>query len=111
MTDPVEKTNALNQHFQSVFTSEDNSSIPIPDKGQSLFPSLPILFEITKEGVYNLSNYYDTSKSPGPDSLHPYVLKATAAEISSIITHIFKQSLESGMVPSQWKHAYVTPNI
>ena len=50
----------------------------------------------------------DTSKSPGPDSLHPYVLKATAAEISPIITHIFKQSLESGQVPSQWKHAYVT---
>jgi len=108
MTDPVEKANALNQHFQSVFTSEDNSSIPIPDKGPSLFPSLPI-FEITEEGVYNLLSNCDTSKSPGPDSLHPYALKATAAEISPIITHIFKQSLESGTVPSQWKHAYVTP--
>ena len=80
----------------------------IPDKGPSLFPSLPT-FEITEQGVYNLLSTCDTSKSPGPDSLHPYVLKATAAELSPILTHIFKQSLESGEVPLQWKHAYVTP--
>ena len=106
ITNPVEKTDTLNQHFQSVFTSEDNSNIP--DKGPSLFPSLPT-FEITEQGVYNLLSTCDTSKSPGPDSLHPYVLKATAAELSPILTHIFKQSLESGEVPLQWKHAYVTP--
>ena len=102
----MEKADTFNQHFQSVFTSEDNSNIP--DKGPSLFPSLPT-FEITEQGVYNLLSTCDTSKSPGPDSLHPYVLKATAAELSPILTHIFKQSLESGDVPLQWKHAYVTP--
>ena len=26
-----------------------------------------------------------------------------------MLTHIFKQSLETGTVPSQWKHAYVSP--
>ena len=26
-----------------------------------------------------------------------------------MLTHIFKQSLETGIVPSQWKHAYVSP--
>ena len=26
-----------------------------------------------------------------------------------MLTHILKQSLESGTVPSEWKHAYVTP--
>ena len=49
------------------------------------------------------------SKFLGPDSLHPYVLKATAAELSPILTHLFKQSSQCGKVPSQWKHAYVTP--
>ena len=93
----MEKADTLNQHFQSVFTSKDNSNIP--DKGPSLFPSLPT-FEITEQGVYNLLSTCDTSKSPGPDSLHLYV---------PILTHIFKQSLESGEVPLQWKHAYVTP--
>jgi len=48
-------------------------------------------------------------KSPGPNSIHPYVLKAIAAEISPILTNIFQLSLNSGTVPSQWKHAYVSP--
>ena len=26
-----------------------------------------------------------------------------------MLTHIFKQSLETGAVPFQWKHAYVSP--
>ena len=105
VTDSLGKANILNQHFQSIFTTEDNN---IPDKGPSLFPSLPS-FEITEQGVYNLLTNCDTSKSPGPDSLHPCILKTTAAEFSPILTHIFKQSLESGTVSLQWKHAYVTP--
>ncbi|XP_065886047.1 uncharacterized protein [Dysidea avara] len=98
LTDPFDKANILNQHFKSVFTIEDTSTIP--DKGPSLFPSLP-MFEITEQGVYNLLSNCDSSKSPGPDSIHPYVLKTTATKISPILTHIFKQSLESGTVPSE----------
>ena len=43
------------------------------------------------------------------DKLHPYALKATAAEISPMLTYIFQQSLCCGRLPTQWKHAYVTP--
>ena len=67
ITNPVEKANTLNQHFQSVFTAEDNSKIP--DKGKSLFTSLPT-FKITEQGVHNLLSTCDTSKSPGPT---PYI--------------------------------------
>ena len=38
-----------------------------------------------------------------------YLLQATAAEVSPIkimLTHIFQQSLDSGIVLTQWKHAY-----
>ena len=83
-------------------------SSTIPDKGPSLHPSLPA-FEITEQGVYNILTDCDPSESPGPDSIHPLVLKTTTAEISPMLTHIFKQSLETGTVPSQWKHAYVSP--
>jgi len=30
-------------------------------------------------------------------------------EIAPILTHIFQQSLDSGTVPTQWKHAFVSP--
>ena len=46
---------------------------------------------------------------PGPENLHPFALKATAAEISPMLTHIFQQSLSCGRLPAQWKHTYVTP--
>ena len=77
VTDPLEKANILNQHFKSVFTTDDN--ITIPDKGPSLFPSLP-QFQITEQRVYNILSNCDASKSPGPDSIHSFTLKATAAE-------------------------------
>ena len=45
--------------------------------------------------------------SPGPDKLHPFALKATAAEILPMLTHILQQSLNCGRLPAQWKHAYL----
>ena len=51
ITDPVEKANILNKHFEYVFTVEDRETIP--NKGISLFPSLPD-FEITTQGVYTV---------------------------------------------------------
>ena len=60
-------------------------------------------------GIANILLNCDSSKSPGPDSIHSFTLKATATEISSMLAHIFSQSLETGSVPSDWKHAYVTP--
>ena len=70
LTDPIEKEAVLNDHFKSGFTTDDNSST-IPDKGPSLHPSIPA-FEITKQGVYNILNNCDPSKSPGPNSIHLY---------------------------------------
>ena len=30
-------------------------------------------------------------------------------EISPMLAHLFQQSLNYGILPSQWKHAFVTP--
>ena len=73
ITDPAEKANALNEHFKPVFTVEDNETIP--NKGISLYPSLPD-FEITTQGVYNILSNRNPYKSPGLDCIHPYALKA-----------------------------------
>ena len=104
MTDPLKKASILNQHFKSVFATDNDTTIP--DKGPSLFPSLP-QFQITEQGVYNILSNYDSSKSAGPVSIHSFTLRATATEISSVLAHIFSQSLEIGPVSSHWKHAYM----
>ena len=83
ITDPSEKANILNKHFESVFTVENRETIPT-----SLFPSLPG-FEITTQAVYNILSNCNPYKSPRPDYIHPYALKATVAEVSTMLIHIF----------------------
>ena len=63
LTDSTKKVTILNDHFKSIFTTDDNSST-IPNKRPSLHPSLPA-FEITEQGVYNILTNCDPSKSPG----------------------------------------------
>ena len=47
-------------------------------------------------------------KSPGPDNLHPRVLKEVTLEIVDPLV-IFQNSLDSGLVPADWKVANVSP--
>ena len=48
-------------------------------------------------------------KSPGPDGMHPRVLKELAGEIANARVVIYQNSLDSGVVPTDWKTANVTP--
>jgi len=91
--DPKEKADIFNKHFKSIFT--EKSCEPIPCKDPSRYPPVQD-FEIIPQGVYNLQSTCKSHKSPGPDCIHPYALKATAMEITPVLTHIFQQSLDSG---------------
>ena len=51
----------------------------------------------------------DVSKSMGPDDIHPFILKSMADAFVTPITLIFKKSIESGILPSAWKSARITP--
>ena len=47
--------------------------------------------------------------SPGPDGIHPILLKSCARTLAEPLFVIFQASFESGMVPADWKTALVTP--
>ncbi|XP_053691323.1 uncharacterized protein LOC128739848 [Sabethes cyaneus] len=51
----------------------------------------------------------DSSKGPGPDGLPPLFLKQSATALAKPLTMIFNSSLTSGVFPSIWKHASITP--
>jgi len=74
-TEPFDKAEILNNHFKSVFTSEDLHSIP--DMGISPYPPI-VNIEITLQGVLTLLANCDLNKSPGPDKISPLFLKNTA---------------------------------
>ena len=48
-------------------------------------------------------------KAAGPDNITPRILKELHTEIDPILTDIFNTSLYEGIVPDDWKDAYVSP--
>ena len=74
----------LNMHFSSVFTREDNSSLPVPEtkfngsEGERLGQLV-----VTPEVVASTFNNMKENKSPGVDGISPKILKETVEQIST----------------------------
>ena len=49
------------------------------------------------------------NKSPGPDEIHPKVLKSSPESFSRALKIIFNRSLDHGEVPDDFKIANITP--
>ena len=102
---PAEKeAEILDQQFTSVFTQE--SPGPLPDKGPSPHPTMPDIC-ISKEGIDKMLQNIKPYKAAGPDSLPATVLKELSHEIASILELIYCRSIQSGIVPSDWKTANI----
>ena len=101
-----EKAEVLNEFFSSVFTREDLKDIPEPRSRNKEDILEDIL--ITDEDVLKKLQKLNPTKSPGPDGLHPRVLKEAANEISQPLATIFNISMKEGRVPEDWKIAHVT---
>ena len=50
-----------------------------------------------------------TSKSQGPDGIHPRVLFELKDHILTPLAHIFINSLDTGQLPEIWKQANISP--
>ena len=108
VTDTQEKANILNMNnqFQSVFTNERNTNIP--DKGPSPHSEMPHI-SIHNPGILKLLSNLNPHKACGPDNIHSRVLKELREHTAPILTLLFTKSLETGITPTDWKHANVAP--
>ena len=106
IADAVGKANILNRQYSSVFTLEDTNNIP--SKGPSKAPPIPNI-KITVEGVKRMLQEFKPQKASGPDKISTRVLKELAKPLSKPLTEFFQHSIDSGVVPAQWKKAMVTP--
>ena len=64
---------------------------------------------VTREAVLDRLEGLIVDKSPGPDGMHPRVLKEMAEVIVDALVVIFQTALDSGKVLEDWKMANVTP--
>ena len=99
------KAELLNEHFVKCF----NTALPplVPPSANTTVPPEDLL--CSEDWVFNSLVSLDVTKSSGPDEISAYMLKHTAASISSSITTLFNKSLSFGCVPTEWKLARVTP--
>ena len=99
-----DKAKSLNDYFVSVFTIKNESTIPV------ILPSIYLdmpTFEVTSPGVCKLFSGLDSKKSLSEDNISPGVMKETCNEISEKWTFIYNQSLNSGVVPTDWHIANI----
>ena len=45
-----------------------------------------------------------TDKSPGPDMIHPRLLKECAHELACNLYTLYRESLDDGNIPQDWKY-------
>jgi hypothetical protein len=110
ITDPIPKANVINDQFKSVFSNaekitereyESNCKLSM----KSNYQTLPDII-VTCEGIAKPLNL-NPSKAAGLHENKPRVLKELATEIVPILTLIFQISIESGVMPSEWKTVVV----
>lgn len=104
-TEPFKVANLFNEHFTP---QSDDSSSDTSEESHCTFETFKFKY-VTEDYVFKELNSLSTKKSPGLDSLHPFLLKEGGAFICEVITHIFNTSLRTGCIPKEWKKARVTP--
>ena len=102
-----EKADELNSVFASVFTRENLSNIPIV---QDLNFDRPLeTIDVSINQVEKLLHELNTTKSMGPDNMHPFLLQKLSKTLCYPLTAIFQKSVSVGKIPKEWKYAKVTP--
>ena len=107
VTENVDKANMLNDFFASVFTREGTGDLPdFNDKIEEdeFINDINILPDCVLKQLRNLN----VSKACGPDGCHPYFLKQCAEQLYRPLSVIFNKSIQSGVLPNDWKVANIS---
>ena len=101
----------LNNYFLSVFTQEEpDGELELEQilRGQEAEKLNDIY--IGREMVRKEIDKLKKTKSPGPDDIFPRILKeCREQQLDEPITRIFRNSLDTGIVPRLWRQANVVP--
>jgi len=99
-----EVADLFSEHVKEVYTIEDLSSVPtVPEQDCTWKETICFSTEL----VFDILQKLQTDKSPGPDGLHPMLLKECASTIAEPLSRIFQQSYETGSLPEDWRIAHV----
>ncbi len=103
--DPESQVNTFANHFRDVFRPDQGTPTPAINTSSQAMPS----FMITPTEVSKALESLDPNKGPGPDSLHPAILKTLALFITEPLTALFNHFLSISEIPEDWREAIVCP--
>ena len=110
ITDDKMTANIFNDYFSSVFTVEDRDNIPVAEQIFTGIESESLNeINIDEDIIFKKLCEINVNKSPGSDELHPKLLFELRHQLVIPLTKLFKLSLETGIVPQEWKEARVSP--
>lgn len=99
---------AFNHYFHSVFILSSAERQPVSiGSHQSVLDINSI--DINTSRVLSELKHVNIQKGAGSDNIHPILIRTCAEELAEPLTIIFRASLASGVFPSKWKTALVTP--
>ena len=103
LTDEREISECMNEFFASVFTRENLENIPSFE--QIITDDSLSSLQCSVDEVTKLLKELKPRKSPGPDGIHPLILKKCANTLAISICKIFNLSFSLGKIPDCWKQA------
>ena len=105
-----EIADVLNSYFASVFTKEDISALPEPvDIFKGSHSECLSTLEVDEKLVLDKLGKINVNKCQGPDELHGKFLFEIRHEIAKPLANLFSLSLETGLVPQEFRDANVCP--
>ena len=102
-----ETADLLSTYFKEVYTVEDTTNIPTVT--QTVFNWEDTQLNFSSDVVMKKLQQLKTDKSPGPEGIHPLLLKECAAVLAKPLSLIFQQSYKTGILPDDWKTAHIVP--
>lgn len=104
---PLPSPNALNSFFAEMVSDTSVShEIPLGPANESYFVSFK---KVTADRVEKMLENLNLNKAAGSDEILPIFLRGCADMLAPSLAHLFNESLISGIVPSGFKEANVTP--
>ena len=97
--------NTMNNYFSTVFTIEQLNNVPQLRQYEG---NILDTFNFSTEEVQEKLQHLNIYKSTAPDMLHPRILRELEDKLARPLTHIFNNSVETGIIPEDWKSANVT---